>query len=52
MSRQIILSVYFCLDETMTFVVGVIYAIPVYKIVHRVLMFCDRKKLHFDSSRA
>ena len=39
MSRQVILSVYFCLYLMLTYVVGVIYAIPVYKIVQRVLIF-------------
>ena len=39
MSRQVILSVYFCLHLMLTYVVDVIYAIPVSKIVQRVLMF-------------
>ena len=39
MSRQVILSVCFCLYLMLTYVVGVIYAIPIYKIVQRVLMF-------------
>ena len=43
MSRQVILSVYFCLYLMLTYVVGVIYAIPVYKIVQRVLMFVTVK---------
>ena len=38
-SHQVILSVYFCLYLMLTFVVGVIFVIPVYKIVQRVLMF-------------
>ena len=43
MSRQVTLSVYFCLYLMPTYVVGVIYAIPVYKIVQRVLMFVTVK---------
>ena len=39
MSRQVILSVYFCLHLMLTYIVDVIYAIPVSKIVQRVLMF-------------
>ena len=39
MSRQVMLSVYFCLYLMLTYIVGVIYAISVYKIVQRVLMF-------------
>ena len=39
MSRQVMLSVYFCLYLMLTHIVGVIYAISVYKIVQRVLMF-------------
>ena len=38
-SRQVIPSVCFCLHLMLTYVVGVIYAIPFYKIVQRVLMF-------------
>ena len=38
MSRQVILSVYFCLYLMLTYVFGVTYAISVYKIVQRVLM--------------
>ena len=41
MSRQVILSVYFCLYLMLTYVVGVIYAISVYKIVQRRLMFAN-----------
>ena len=43
MYRQVILSVYFCLYLMLTYVVGVIYAIPVYKIVQQVLMFVTVK---------
>ena len=39
LSRPVILSVYFCLHLMLTYVVGVIYAIPVCKNVSRVLMF-------------
>ena len=39
MSRQVMLSVYFCLYLMLTYIVGVIYAISVYKIVQRVSMF-------------
>ena len=39
MSRQVILSVYSCSYLMLTYVVGGIYDIPVYKIVQRVLMF-------------
>ena len=39
MSRQVTLSVYFCLYLMLTYVVGVIYAIPAYKIFQRVLIF-------------
>ena len=39
MSRQVILSVYFCSYLIPTYVVGGIYAIPVYKVVQWVLMF-------------
>ena len=41
MSRQVILSVYFCLYLMLTYVVGVIYTISVYKIVQRRLMFAN-----------
>ena len=39
MSHQVILYVYFCLYLMLTYVVGVIYAISVYKIVQWVLIF-------------
>ena len=39
MSRQVILSVYFCSYVMLICVVGGIYGIPVYKIVQRVLVF-------------
>ena len=39
MSRQVTLSVYFCLYLMLTYVAGVIYAIPAYKIFQRVLIF-------------
>ena len=38
MSRQVILSVYFCLHLMLTYV-GAIHAIPVYKIIQQVSMF-------------
>ena len=37
MSHQVILSVYFCSYLMLTYDVGGIYAIPVYKIVQREL---------------
>ena len=48
MSCQVILSVYFCLHLMLTYV-GVIYAIPVYKIFQQVSMFAT---VSFDSSRS
>ena len=39
MSCEVILSVCFCLSLMLTYVVGVIYAIPIYKIDQWVLMF-------------
>ena len=39
MSRQVILSIYFCSYVMLIYVVGEIYGIPVYKIVQRVLVF-------------
>ena len=38
-NHHVILSVYFCLFSMLTYVVRGIYAIPVYKIVQRMLMF-------------
>ena len=37
MSCQVILSLYFCLYLILTYVVGGIYAIPIYKIVKPVV---------------
>ena len=41
MSVYIYMSVYFCLY---LYVVGVIYAIPVYKIIQQVLMFATMRR--------